>query len=215
MRFNLTVVLTLLLLTIMGGAGLATAMWGFKMGDEALKGISTPDARPTRKPVNGSKAATGGEGLMFLREEDILAKVKADIEAKGGTKEAPVPVEVKPVSAPANFPLSTKSQGVSLDIDGVSQSGSSVILEVRLRNEGSAAVRFLYSFLSLTDDQGRALSGVTQGLPGEFPPTGEEYRGKISMPIALLGDAKSVSLSLADYPDQRVQLRVNDIPLAR
>ena len=215
MRLNLTVILTLLLLTVMGGAGVATAMWGFRVGDQALKGISAPDARPTKKPVNGGKTPVGGEGLMFLREEDILAKVKADIAAKGGTVENKPPVETKAAPAPTKLPLSTKNQGVLLSVDGVSQNGNSLFLEVRLRNEGTQSVRFLYSFLSLTDDRGRALSAVTQGLPGELPPTGEEFSGKISIPIGLVTDAQKVSLSLADYPDQRVQLRINDIPIGR
>jgi len=215
MRFNLTVVLTLLLLAVMGGAGFASATWGFKVGDQALKGISTPDSRPTKKPVTGGRTPTGGEGLMFLREEDILAKVKADIEAKGGTVETKPPGEAKPAATPNQFPMQVKDQGIFLNIDGVTQGGSTLLLEVRLRNESPQTVRFLYSFLNLTDDKGRALSAITQGLPGELPPTKEEFSGKISIPIALIADAKTISLSLADYPDQRVQLKVNDIPLGR
>lgn len=215
MRFNLTVVLTLLLLAVMGGAGFASATWGFRVGDQALKGISTPDSRPTKKPVTGGRTPAGGEGLMFLREEDIFAKVKADVEAKGGTTEAKPPSEAKPAATANQFPLQVKNQNIALNIDGVTQSGSSLLLEVRLKNEGNQTIRFLYSFLNLTDDKGRALSAVTQGLPGELPPTGEEFSGKISIPIALLADAKNVSLSLTDYPDQKVQLKINDIPLGR
>lgn len=216
MRVNLTVVLTLLLLTVMGGAGFASATWGFKVGDQALKGISTPDARPTKKPVTAGRTPAGGEGLMFLREEDILAKVKADVEAKGGTTESKPPVEAKPVAAaPSQFPLQVKSQNIAMHVDGVTQSGSSLLLEVRLKNEGTQTVRFLYSFLNLTDDKGRALSAITQGLPGELPPTGEEFSGKISIPLSLLADAKTATLSLTDYPDQKVQLKIADIPLGR
>lgn len=215
MRLNLTVVLTLLLLTMMGGAGFASATWGFRVGDQALKGISTPDSRPIKKPVTAGRTPSGGEGLMFLREEDILAKVKADVEAKGGKTEAKPTVEAKPAATPSQFPLQVKNQNIALHIDGVTQSGSSLLLEVRLKNEGTQTVRFLYSFLNLTDDKGRALSAITQGLPGELPPTGEEFSGKISIPIALLADAKNVSLSLTDYPDQKVQLKISDIPLGR
>jgi len=215
MRFNLTVILTFLLLAVMGGAGFASANWGFRVGDQALKGISNPDSRPTKKNATGGRTPAGGEGLMFLREEDILAKVKADVEAKGGSTENKPPIEAKPVATPSQFPLQVKNQNISLHIDGVTQSGSSVLLEVRLRNEGNQTARFLYSFLNLTDDKGRALSAITQGLPGELPPTGEEFSGKISMPIALLADAKTVSLSLTDYPDQKVQLKINEIPLGR
>lgn len=83
MRFNLTVVLTLLLLAVMGGAGFASATWGFRVGDQALKGISTPDSRPTKKPVTGGRTPAGGEGLIFLREEDILPKSKQMWKLRG------------------------------------------------------------------------------------------------------------------------------------
>lgn len=89
------------------------------------------------------------------------------------------------------------------------------MLNVRLKNEGGDAVRFLYSFLNVTDNQGRALSAITDGLPGELPATGEEFSGTVSIPSALLEDAKTLSLTLTDYPDQKLQLKMSEIPIAR
>jgi hypothetical protein len=69
--------------------------------------------------------------------------------------------------------------------------------------------------LNVTDDQGRALSAITEGLPGELPPTGEAFSGTVSIPTALLEDAKKLSMTLTDYPDQKLQLKMSEIPVAR
>ncbi len=214
MRLNLTASLTALLLITMGGAGFASAMWGIRVGDEALKGVSSPDSRPTKKTVS-NRTPIGGEGLMFLREEDILAKVKADIESKGGKVEVAPEPAASPNRDRTKLPMSVKNNGVFFALDRISISGNSMLLDVRVRNEGNQAVRFLYSFLTLTDDRGRAVSGITQGLPSEFPPTAEEFSGTISIPTALTTDVKSLNLSLTDYPEQQVHIKLNDIPIAK
>jgi hypothetical protein len=59
------------------------------------------------------------------------------------------------------------------------------------------------------------LSAITEGLPGEVPANGEEFTGTVSIPTALLEDAKSLSLTLTDYPDQKLQLKMSEIPIAR
>ncbi|HEY9698087.1 MAG TPA: hypothetical protein V6D10_12535 [Trichocoleus sp.] len=83
-RVNLTVVLTLILLTLMVGAGLTSATWGYKTGREALKGITQPDARPVNNMMDGKGKPIKREGLTFLKEEDILKNVKAKIDAGSG-----------------------------------------------------------------------------------------------------------------------------------
>jgi hypothetical protein len=84
-----------------------------------------------------------------------------------------------------------------------------------MKNDGSNPVRFLYSFLNVTDDQGRALSAITEGLPGELPANSQEFTGTVSIPTALLEDAKKLSLTLTDYPDQKLQLKMAEIPVNR
>lgn len=89
MKVNSTVVLTLILLTLMFGAGIISAAWGFTLGREALKGVSQPDVSPAsslpnRKPLQ--QTSSDKVPVAILREEDILATVKARIE--GSAKEA-------------------------------------------------------------------------------------------------------------------------------
>jgi hypothetical protein len=87
MRLNSTVVLTLALLFLMVGAGVASATWGFKLGREALKGITQPDARPVNNLTDAQGKPVRRDSVTFLKEENILKDVKARME--GGDKAAP------------------------------------------------------------------------------------------------------------------------------
>ncbi|MGL5511246.1 MAG: hypothetical protein ACRC2J_06410 [Microcoleaceae cyanobacterium] len=219
---NLTILLTLALLSMMCGLGAFTGAWGFKMGREALKGITQPDTRPNNALI-GAKTSTRREEIVFLKEKNILANVKKSMTTAGGgntnsqqppktgekakTEEAKKPV--------ARFPIIASDSGVKLEISDVRKWGNSLILDVNLKNDGQKAVRFLYSFLNVTDDQGRALSASTEDLPGELPPNGRSYYGIVTIPVALLADAKELSLTLTDYPDQKLQLKMPKIPLTQ
>lgn len=238
MKLNSTVALTLILLAMMLGAGFVSAMWGFTVGHEALKGVTQPDVRPTKKLVDNQNAASGKEGVTILREEDILLNVKEYIKNKGNSsvpadkedeqannseeaQEKPSPdgfatqASFTSTNSDLKLPLKTQDRGVTLQIGSATQQGGSLLLNVSLKNEGADAVRFLYSFLNVTDDQGRALSAITEGLPGELPANGEEFSGTVSIPSALIEDAKNLSLTLTDYPDQKLQLKMSEIPVAR
>lgn len=248
MKLNSTVALTLILLAMMLGAGFVSAMWGFTLGHEALKGVTQPDVRPIKDIAEKQKAASGKEGLTILREEDILTKVNEYIknsakqakEAKIDNKESkaedkdeqannsqpqpddqPSPDESTPQATLAStnssikLPLKSEDRGVSLEIRSATQQGGSLLLNVTMKNQGAGAVRFLYSFLNVTDEQGRALSAITEGLPGELPPDGQEYTGTVSIPSALIENAKKLSLTLTDYPDQKLQLKMTEIPVVR
>lgn len=46
MGLNSTVVLTVVLLTMMFGAGFTSSVWGYGLGRSALKEITQPDVRP-------------------------------------------------------------------------------------------------------------------------------------------------------------------------
>lgn len=239
MKFNSTVALTLILLAMMLGAGFVSAMWGFTLGHEALKGVTQPDVRPTKKLADNKQATPGKEGVPILREEDILVNVNEYINNKGKdsktdkkdaqannsseSKTAPTPspqasttpASLTSTNSELKLPVKSQDQGVTLEVRSGSQQGGSLLLNVSLKNNGANAVRFLYSFLNVTDDQGRALSAITEGLPGELPPNGEEFSGTVSIPTALLEDAKNLSLTLTDYPDQKLQLKMSEIPIAR
>lgn len=78
---NPAVAFTLILLSLMMGAGVVSASWGFTLGRQALTGIRQPEARPTSgTPV--ANANTPGE-VTFANEAEILEQVKARITNGG------------------------------------------------------------------------------------------------------------------------------------
>ena len=227
MKLNSTVALTLILLATMLGAGTVSALWGYTLGYGALKGVTQPDVSPTKKLAGDKTSASGTEGVKMLSEQTVLAKVSEKIDStstiseleekkEDDTKDSEKTEEKETeTSVTGNFPITTQDQGVTLEVVGASQQGGSLLLDVNMKNQGSQEVRFLYSFLDVKDEQGRALSAITEGLPGELPSNGREFSGKVRIPTALLEDAKNVSLSLTDYPDQKLQLSLVNIPVVR
>lgn len=231
MKLNSTVLLTLILLTLMLGAGSVSAILGFDIGSKALKGVTTPDARPTTKFASSKAANTSNTGVALLREEEILKLVKSRIEgktkaaksdkledededskAKPKTEEKPKEVEEKPQ---AGFPVSAQSEGVSFAVQSARFSGGDLLLRVKMQNKGTDTVRFLYSFLDVTDDKGRTLSASTEGLPAELPGNSSTFSGTISIPTPLLDDVKKISLALTDYPAQKLRLEVSNVPVEK
>lgn len=82
MKLNSTVLLTLILLVLMLGAGSVSAFWGFTLGSAALKGVTAPDARPTSKFASSKSAKEQHTGVALLKEDQILKIVKSRIEGK-------------------------------------------------------------------------------------------------------------------------------------
>lgn len=230
MRINPTIILTLLLLGMMFAAGATSAQLGLNLGAEALKEITQPEISPTRNRKEEEEKLGKGNAIVFLSEEQILQRVKAIEEGKVPAEkppekkaeakkpeqaaDAPKPAP-EPKKAEGNFPMTTKSQNVTLNINSVQKDGSWLVMDVSLKNDSDRAVQFLYSFLNITDEQGRALSASTEGLPGELPADQKSYAGKIKISTALLDDAKELSLNLTDYPDQQLQLQLTNIPVVR
>ncbi|BAB76796.1 hypothetical protein ACN23B_25570 [Anabaena sp. FACHB-709] len=231
MRINSTVLLTLILLFLMLGAGSVSAFLGFDLGSSALKGVTTPDGRPTSKFASSKANNSQAGATTFLKEEEILKIVKSRIEGKSkvaksekldedeedinGKKQKPEekPPEVVTEKLQPGFPVSAENQGVSLAVQSARYSGGDLLLKVKMQNKGADSVRFLYSFLDVTDDKGRTLSASTEGLPADLPANGPAFTGTISIPTALLDDVKKVSLALTDYPDQKLKLEVTNIPV--
>ncbi len=229
MKLNSTVLLTLTLLTLMLGAGSVSAIIGFDVGSKALKGVTTPDARPQSKFASARGGNTAHTGVALLREEEILKIVKSRIEGKtkaakaqkpddDDDKEKPKPEE-KPKEAQekpqAGFPINAENSGVNFSVQSARFSGGDLVLKVKMQNKGSETVRFLYSFLDVTDDKGRTLSQSTEGLPAELPGNSSEFTGTVSIPTPLLDDVKKISLALTDYPAQKMRLEVPNIPVER
>lgn len=215
-RINSTVALTFILLALMFGAGVVSSAWGFAIGREALKGITQPDSRPTNK-VN-RKNPNGREQLTFLKEDDILATVKSRIG--GSSKPSASPNPSSPQSqtgtgkqVATNFPLLVRDRDVALEITGIQQQKDSVTLDVAVKNDSNQAVKFLYSTLNVTDEGGRIISVDTTGLPSEMPAKSDRYTGTVNISAALLANAQKLSLQLTDYPDQKLQLKLSEIPV--
>lgn len=229
MKLNSTVALTLVLLILMLGAGYMSAIWGFAIGLEALKGVNQPDARPTNKINLRKHKPQQQDAMVMLKEEDIITNVRARIEGKGkkvkpekpqldeqSSKQSPQATLVSEVEVPqVGFPRINKSQGVTLEVISARFSGGSLRLKVNFKNEGDKTVRFLSSFLDVTDDRGRALSANTEGLPWELPPNGKIFSGTVSISSALLDDVKKLSMTLTDYPEQQLRLQMQDIPVGK
>lgn len=231
MKLNSTVLLTLILLALMLGAGSVSAILGFDIGSQALKGVTTPDARPTTKFASTSNNPQAG--VSFLREEEILKTVKSRIEGKTkaakteklenneddelvAKKEETTEKSPEPEEKPdPGFPIQTEADGVSLSVQSARFSGGNLIMRVKMQNKSQEPVRFLYSFLDVTDENGLALSASTDGLPTELSANSSESSGTISIPASLLNDVNKVSLALTDYPAQKLRLELSNIPISR
>ncbi|WP_414546038.1 hypothetical protein [Nostoc sp. CCY0012] len=233
MKINSTVLLTLILLVLMLGAGSVSALLGFEMGSAALKGVTTPDGRPTSKFPSSRTNGSQQLGVALLKEDEILKIVKARIEGK--TKAAKSekleeddeetnssrqkPQEQPPVVVPEKlspgFPVTAESEGVTFAVQSVRYSGGDLLMRVNMQNKGADSVRFLYSFLDVSDEKGRTLSASTEGLPDELPANGPVVSGTVIIPTALLDDVNKISLSLTDYPAQKLKLEVLDVPVER
>lgn len=226
MKLNSTAAFTLILLTLMSAAGLVSAAGGLSIGQEALKGITQPDTRPTSNVPRRASSTGGQKEFVPLKEEEILTAVKERIGSNSRARQATPNTDKaadksdkdKAAKADAvikgSFPMTTQSQGVVLAINSVAKQGDALVMKVNLRNTGKQSVQFLYSFLNITDERGRALSASTEGLPAELPASSESFSGTISVPTALLDQVRTLSLDLTDYPDQQLQLKVGDIPVA-
>lgn len=228
MKLNSTVALTLILLVLMLGAGLASGMWGFALGYEALKGVNQPDTRTTNRGKTNQDTAPGTQKLIFFKEPDILKNVrlrkqqtnqkdtkaqKNDEDSDNNAKSLAEAESSPPSSINAAFPIISQDRAVTLAIRSVRQQPGSLMLDVSLKNEGSQTIKFLYSFLDVTDNRGRPLSASAEGLPGELPPNGQTFSGTVSIPATVLDGTDKVSLTLTDYPDQQLKLQTSGIPV--
>ncbi|MEA5574878.1 hypothetical protein [Anabaena sp. UHCC 0451] len=233
MKINSTVILTLILLTLMLGAGSVSAFLGFSMGSSALKGVTSPDGRPASKFASNKNNNAQSTEVALLKEEDILKTVKGriqdnktanqinkreeDEEEIKAQKPEPEekPEEVTAEKLDPGFPVVAESEGVTMSVQSVRYSGGDLLLKVKMQNKSADSVRFLYSFLDVTDDKDRTLSAITEGLPAELPGKSTTFTGTISIPTALLDDVSNISLALTDYPAQKLKLQLSDIPVEK
>ncbi len=209
------------------GLGFLSALVGYLFGHQSLKGVTQPDMNPF---VNNSAAQNQfpKQGTYLLKESDIIAKIeretkgitkandakkkdeKADKDDKDKDKDkaGASPSASPSPSQPVGLPMSVKSQGLSLNIQSLSADDNAVVLDVTMQNGGGQEVQFLYDFLEVSDDQSQFLSTEVKGLPAKFSAKSETFKGSIRVLGVTPNSAKWISLSLADYPDQKIKLEV-------
>jgi hypothetical protein len=232
-NLNPSVTLTLVMLAMLLGTSCVSAYIGSLLGSVAIEGVTQPDVDLDRKAQaetdEKQKTASKNKGLMVLDEKEIIASVydriknsksKPESEAKlVADKETELKVEPEnafdATNRPEVFPIQNKVEGITLEVAKVSKEDNSLLLDINMKNEGSQTVKFLYSFLELRDDQNRPLSAITDGLPAELPANKENFSGTVKIPATLLENARTISLSLADYPEQKIQLKLSDIPVVK
>ena len=190
---------------------------GFTLGHEALKSVSQPHINPIKK-LTGTQESDQPKGFTIVKEREILVKVYDRIHGQKteAAEEQPQKTSSEPDEKKASvFPLKTEDGGVVLEVLKANKDQDSLLLDISLKNNGSNPVRFLYSFLEVKNDQNQPLGAITDGLPGEIPASGKDFLGTVSVPLSLLDNAQEISLELTDYPDQKLQLEIPKIPVAR
>ncbi|MGA7938038.1 MAG: hypothetical protein WCA35_31100 [Kovacikia sp.] len=214
MKLNSTVALTLVLLSLMVGAGLVSAAWGIALGRDALKGVTQPDTRPANNLAKRQGTSARREAFTILREEDIVASAKARIN---GTAKAASPA-VKPGTnndgSKTKFPMVSQSENIVLEVSSAQKQENSLILKVNLRNNGNRSIKFNETSLSVTDESGQAIDNKISGLPSELPSASGTVSSTINIPVNSLQETENISLNLKDE-DQQIELDVPDIPVPR
>jgi hypothetical protein len=216
--------LTLYLLLGVFTLGFFSALVGYFFGYESLKGVTQPDMNPF--VASSSQGQYPREGSYLLKESDILTKVERETkgiskasepkkqaqttakkdENKKDAKASPSPVVDK--DQQTSLPTAVQSQGVRLEVRALTVEADGLSLDVSMRNEGAKEVQFLYEFLDISDDQSQVLATEVKGLPTKFAPKSETFSGVIKISGVSSDSVKWISLALADYPDQKVELKI-------
>lgn len=217
MKLKITISLVFVVLLMMLGAGGASAYIGYLMGREALKVVTQPDTDSEQSSEREKPPGGSHKGLTIIEEKAVLVDVYNHIHQNSSDREQSSIEDTLNKSdkaiQPAYFPLQHQSEGVTMEIAQAKREGNSVALSVNLKNESPKAVRFLYSFLDVRDDRNRPLSAIAEGLPGEIPPNGEIFQGRFIIPVILLDNSRNISLTLRDYPEQKLKLELSSIPI--
>ncbi|MBE9169270.1 hypothetical protein IQ238_17650 [Pleurocapsales cyanobacterium LEGE 06147] len=220
-----TLLLTLAILAMMLTAGTMSAYIGFVIGSQALRAITQPDLSTDRKSNKQQQVDGQHKGLTIIDEKEILSEVENKINVKQKQsrlkqqakeeKKSVARIQQQQEAESSSFPLRDTAGGVTLEVLQAHRQGDSLLLDVNLKNEGSETVNFLYSFLELKDDRGRFISVIPDNLPGQLPANGQNFTGTLKIPTVLLDNAQSLSLTLTDYPAQKLELKLTNIPVTR
>ncbi len=223
MKLSSSLSTTLTLLGFMLALGIISAAAGYMFGRSSLMGVTQPSINPI---LGGSADLAPKQGDEFLKEKDIIATVEAEIKGakkpssdqKSQKSEDKPREQASPSPSPEakqslKFPIASQDKGVSLEVRSIEQQGENVVLNVAIKNDSSRDVEFLYTFLDVTDQEGQALTATTSGLATELAAKSEPTVGTISIPKAVLGESKQISLHLSDYPAQELKLQIANLPI--
>lgn len=184
------------------GAGIASGLKSYNLADQSIKGVVPPQTDIIKKPGGTYQQTYRKEKVLkFAAEKDILAQVKDYIKAESEQAANIGKQQIYQVT----------SEGVTLTVDDVSTNQETLVIEVKMRNKGSNPIRFMYSNLEIKDDKGKDISPIVEGLPEKLQPDGKEYLGVVKIPLTLLEDSQKISLSLSNYPDSTVKLKISEI----
>ncbi|PSN17671.1 hypothetical protein C7271_16510 [filamentous cyanobacterium CCP5] len=75
---NPAIAFTLILLSLMIGAGVVSASWGYTLGRQALTGVRQPESQPTSGGISARRSA--GNQPLLLNEDEVIQEVKARIQ---------------------------------------------------------------------------------------------------------------------------------------
>jgi hypothetical protein len=240
-EINSTISVSIMVMLMILGAGAYAGYFAYTVGTQSLEAVSEPETNPSKKIAAANNAERVEKGFIIIPENEIILRNSKQMK---GLKTEPLPSsQTKNESSTANkdedgfttssssdgenkdqekgepitnasLPLSTEDQGVRLTVENIKKLNNSLTMEVTLVNKTSKEVRFLYSFLDVRDDKGLSLSAIADGLPGQLPADQKNYTGNIAIPLSLVKDVQTLSLSLTDYPDQKVNLQLAEIPIS-
>lgn len=178
-----------------------------------------------RSAVGKEKRRSLGKSQGLLKESDILATLSSlpdggdapELTAEEILEQQEDEAASDPSVALIKVAARATEQEVTLAIDTVAWQGQNLTLQVSLQNKSFHPVRFVFSpafdQLTVTNDQGRKVRTVTEGLPSELPDDQEVYKGTIQIPAGELQGSRLLNVSLTDYPDRELQLQLDSVPV--
>ena len=199
---------------------------GYVFARQSLKGITQPATNPFLNDSDDLDRRPR-QGADFLNEKDLIAKVKSQTSGANASKPKQKPPKKTDKdkskssdkkkkddqSKTKSFPIKVQNQGMSFEVKSLVQEDDTLTLNVAFQNTSDKTIQFVYTFLDITDEQGQALFSEIRGLPTEFKPKGETFFGTIKILDVPPDSIEKISLSLHDYPDQKVKLDVQNIPV--
>jgi hypothetical protein len=81
-KFSNTLKFSLMILLLAMGSGLASGVLAYRLGVEALKGVSQPDNNPSKKFSNAKKLSDRPQPFQPINEKDIIKKAQGIVRDK-------------------------------------------------------------------------------------------------------------------------------------